>query len=75
MEAAFWHWAHNTPAAHLYGIYTSQHSFRLGLYHSREQLQSLQQTMYLTTQFIHIFHNHYWIAFYGSVPLSTMLYY
>ena len=46
MEAAFWHWAHNTPAAHLYGNYTSQHSFRLGLYHSREQLHSLQQTMY-----------------------------
>ena len=46
MEAAFWHWAHNTPAAHLYGIYTSQHSFRLGLYHSREQLHSLQQTMH-----------------------------
>ena len=46
MEAAFWHWAHNTPAAHLYGIYTSQRSLRLGLYHSREQLHSLQQTMY-----------------------------
>ena len=25
---------------------TSQHSFRLGLYHSREHLHSLQQTMY-----------------------------
>ena len=46
MEATFWTWAHNTPAAHLYGIYTSQHSFRLGLYHSREHLHSLQQTMY-----------------------------
>ena len=46
MEAAFWHWTHNTPAAHLYGIYDSQHSFRLGLYHSREHLHSLQQTMY-----------------------------
>ena len=46
MEAAFWQWAHGTPAAHLYGIYTSQHSLRTGLYHSREQRHSLQQTMY-----------------------------
>ena len=46
MEAAFWQWAHGTPAAHLYGVYTSQHSLRAGLYHSREQLHSLQQTMY-----------------------------
>ena len=46
MEAAFRHWTHNTPAAHLYGIYASQHSLRLGLHHSREQLHSPQQTMY-----------------------------
>ena len=46
MEAAFWHWTHSTPAAHLYGLYISQNSIRHGLYHSREQLHSLQQTMY-----------------------------
>ena len=46
MEAAFWSWTHDTPAAHIYGIYTSQHSCRTTIYHAREQLHSLQQTMY-----------------------------
>ena len=46
MEAAFWSWTHDTPAAHIYGVYTSQHSCRTTIYHTREQLHSLQQTMY-----------------------------
>ena len=46
MEAAFWSWTQGTPAAHIYGVYTSQHSCRTSIYHSREQLHSLQQTMY-----------------------------
>ena len=45
MEAAFWSWTQGTPA-HIYGVYTSQHSCRTSIYHSREQLHSLQQTMY-----------------------------
>ena len=46
MEAAFWSWTQDTPAAHIYGVYTSQHSCRTTIYHTREQLHSLQQTMY-----------------------------
>ena len=46
MEAAFWSWTQGTPAAHIYGVYTSQHSCRTTTYHTREQLHSLQQTMY-----------------------------
>ena len=46
MEAAFWSWTQGTPAAHIYGVYTSQHSCRTTIYHTREQLHSLQQTMY-----------------------------
>ena len=46
MEAAFWSWTHDTPAAHISGVYTSQHSCRTTIYHTREQLHSLQQTMY-----------------------------
>ena len=46
MEAAFWSWTQGTPAAHIYGVYTSQHSCRTSICHSREQLHSLQQTMY-----------------------------
>ena len=47
MEGAFWQWTQNLPSGHVYGVMSAQLSVRSTIYHAREQLHSIDETIYL----------------------------